>query len=692
MGSVDRIEDRSFRADFTGDGVDKLREKVRDKLKEFMGDYTDDTLVEYVIVLLRNGRRKEEARNELHVFLGDDSDSFVAWLWDHLASNLDLYVQPQDASDIVKTKSIRGDQDERNESHHNDSEAGKEKPDNLPRSRHKREWKAMTRDATEPPPLRSSVVDNMHVEERHDRRGSHARRSSSPQPPQHKKRSRQDERQQLKRDAVSHATINAPRRLLQSAVRDAVGTLRPSDLLKDPSVKRLRSVVSASTIESSLLDRPRRIQSVARVPNPMATVIKAVQAAAADVVKVKSSRNVFDRLGRKMDISETSEQIGDFRDDVVEDEFDVYEEFNQNSNQTQQTYPQRHDYAGRGRNIGFLDNETGMAAEPMSDDEVYDNVDVMGDRIMDFSETGTSGGNKREDLLNLHYNDSKRADDMHITQNKNSDQPLSAAKAAVNVSMNLNTWRPPQYQESRGIMKMGNWNSVQENEADTTKSVAQVMKENNHPVTVSNGNAKPVADIQKDSQKTLISVPGSYTTGRPLEDADSRTIFVSNVHFAATKDSLSRHFNKFGDVLKVVILTDAATGQPKGSAYVEFMRKEAADNALSFDGASFMSRILKVVKRSPANQEATTNMTWPRVTRATPFTPGRFSRAHFPRGIPGAFRPRFTMKPGARSFQWKRDAPAESAAPVSGSLASPTARSLTYVRTEPKPDGNSALT
>lgn len=40
--------------------------------------------------------------------------------------------------------------------------------------------------------------------------------------------------------------------------------------------------------------------------------------------------------------------------------------------------------------------------------------------------------------------------------------------------------------------------------------------------------------------------------------------FDKQVHFAATKDSLSRHFNKFGDVLKVIIVTDAATGQPKG--------------------------------------------------------------------------------------------------------------------------------
>lgn len=42
MGSVD---DRTFKANFSGDGVLKLRERVKDKLKEFMGDYTDDTLV-----------------------------------------------------------------------------------------------------------------------------------------------------------------------------------------------------------------------------------------------------------------------------------------------------------------------------------------------------------------------------------------------------------------------------------------------------------------------------------------------------------------------------------------------------------------------------------------------------------------------------------------------------------------------
>ena len=79
---------------------------------------------------------------------------------------MDLYVQPQDTSDTVKTKPTQGDQAGKNESHHIDSESGKEKLDNLPRSRQKREWKTLTRDATEPPPLRSCEVDNIHVEER----------------------------------------------------------------------------------------------------------------------------------------------------------------------------------------------------------------------------------------------------------------------------------------------------------------------------------------------------------------------------------------------------------------------------------------------------------------------------------------------------------------------------------------------
>lgn len=73
-------DDRTFKVNFTAEGVASLKATIEEKLKDFMGDYTDDTLVEYVIVLLRNGRRKDEAAQELHVFLGDDNLSFISWL------------------------------------------------------------------------------------------------------------------------------------------------------------------------------------------------------------------------------------------------------------------------------------------------------------------------------------------------------------------------------------------------------------------------------------------------------------------------------------------------------------------------------------------------------------------------------------------------------------------------------------
>lgn len=695
MGSGD---DRTFKVNFSVDGVAKLRDRVKDKLKEFMGDYTDDTLVEYVIVLLRNGRRKEEARNELNVFLGDDSTSFISWLWDHLDSNLNLYVQPEESQrhEASEIKPTLGDHAGKIDSALLDSESERGKSNKLSRSRHNREWKGLVRDLDEPPPpLRRFEAENTHFEEKTHRIVTRAR--DSPSPPRQKfqkKRSRHEERQHSKRE-VGQSTIDAPRRLLQFAVRDAVGTTRPSNSGKEPSLKRLRSVVSTSTGDSEVIERPRRIRSVATVPNPLATVIKAVAEAAEDVKRIKSGGSVFDRLGRGMDVSDMADEPPEFGEAVVED--DEYGSFSRIQEQTGSAYYDRCDYSRQhDGNMTMLENEPALAFDSMSDNEGYDDINVTGHRVTDVCQSGSSDASKG-DFMMMHYNVAKNADyEMQLTENKDQDQPVAVVSAShkmVKISANVNTWKP--HQELR-VPEADGRKSIQEIEARNGKPGLQLMKENSNLVTVGNGNAKPTVRIHKESEKALPSVSGLYTAGRPQEDADSRTIFISNVHFAATKDSLSRHFNKFGEVLKVVIVTDAATGQPKGSAYVEFVRKEAADNALSLDGTSFMSRILKVVKRSAAHQDTAPLMTWGRGARGSPYTAARFTRAPFPRGIHGAFRSHLPIKPGARSLQWKRDAqasPSDSGAQVPGnSVPSPTARSLTYIRPELKTDGSSGTT
>lgn len=73
-------------------------------------------------------------------------------------------------------------------------------------------------------------------------------------------------------------------------------------------------------------------------------------------------------------------------------------------------------------------------------------------------------------------------------------------------------------------------------------------------------------------------------------------------------------------------------------------------------------------------------MAWPRVARASTFVVPRYSRAPFPRGIPGIYRSRTPFKPGGRSFQWKRG----EAQPTVSDVSTQPTRHLTYVRTEPK--------
>ncbi|CAN0877876.1 Embryonic polyadenylate-binding protein 2 [Linum grandiflorum] len=714
MGSVDRVEDRTFRVNFTEDGVGRLRERVMDKLTEFMGDYTDDTLVDYVIVLLRNGRNKEEAKNELDVFLGEDTDPFVSWLWDHLASSIDLYASHSDIDMNKKgPRSSLGAELVGDESHEVDFESKKLGPENTSKSRHRREWRDIKRESNEHHSLRSSVVfDDDHADDKTRHKGNHERRSQSPRGSHKKKRSRHDEQQESKvqrdRETASQATIDVPRRLLQFAVREAVGTSKTSSSAKEPSLKRLRSVVAASTEEAPLVDHPRRIQSIAKIPSGMATVIKAVQQAADDVTKVKPSRSVFDRLGRDSLAFENNEQLAEYRDVTVEEEKYTPNKYRQMADMN---LFQRNAYMGQVGHMSMGGNNLGLVSDFMPNGGGFDDDMGIDHRDVAVMQSGTSHRSKDVHSSIVHQNVASHADG--IISSKPSDTFVPAANTSrmvTNSSSNLNSWRSARIEQT-----------APENEKPLGKVGVQIMKENNNPVVTRNGTAKP-ATYNEEAERTLSTPPGSLTAGRPTEDADSRTIFVSNVinlisiplfpacavltcgdnnnnyicwlqvHFAATKDSLSRHFNKFGEVLKVVILTDAATRQPKGSAYVEFLRKDAAESALTLNGTSFMSRILKVIKKSAAPPQEDTPATTARpraAPRGSPYAVARFSRSPFGRG---AFRPRGLVKLGSRSMQWKRDAQGEAGSPGSAGSArsSFVPRGLTYVRTEPKPEATSS--
>ncbi|KAL3832934.1 hypothetical protein ACJIZ3_007670 [Penstemon smallii] len=674
-------DDRTFRANFTSEGVVKLRERVEEKLKEFMGDYTDDTLVEYVIVLLKNGRRKDEAKSELNVFLGEDSDSFVTWLWDHLESNLSLYVQSREPLQVEapKTKSASDEPAGRTESHHIDSEVEKENFKKTSANRHRREWKGLARDENENnvPLSQISMADKVNAQEDLHRRVGRTKRAVSPRSTIQKKRRQPEERQSRKREA-SQTTVTASRRLLQFAVRDAVAssTSRPSNTSTEPSLKRLRSVVSTSTGDSFVEERPQRIRPIAGLHTDMSAAIKAVTEAVKDVNKARPSRNVFDRLGRATAASKTTNHQEDYRG-VDEDRVDA--DYSQEGEGTDVDYPPRsNNYIQQDANMSSFHDDLIIDSDLGYNAEGYDHVDVMGRGAMHLSQSDTSGGIWLEDSQMFPSSEAGDFDGRARGPHKDLDLPPASFSLRAASSLKMNTRRTPKYQDLKEVSEMDE--VIHESDSLATKSDVWLMKENNNPIVAVNGNGTSETGPQHESQKTQ-TMTSLYSIGPPTEDADSRTIYVSNVNFAATKDSLSRHFNKFGEVLKVIILTDPATGQPKGSAYIEFTRKEAAEQALSLDSTSFMSRLLKIVRKSSAQPEVASAMAGPRIARGSPFPVPRFSRAPFARGIPSLYRSRVPIKSGPRSFQWKREALPIVAEP---SGQAPTTRSLTYVRPDPK--------
>ncbi|CAH8362519.1 unnamed protein product [Eruca vesicaria subsp. sativa] len=350
MGSGD--EDRTFNGSFSEEGVAKLKERVKVKLKEYMGDYTDDILVEYVIVLLKNGRRKEEAKNELKIFLADDSDSFVAWLWDHLAESVDEYFVSSHVEKTNVRSSLVSSLDEDKELVKMDSDSGKERAP----PRRGRGWRTQPSSVSDVPPLLSSEVHKVHNYEEEDHRERHGKRSPSEQSRSHRKRSKTDS----SRDEQREAKPVVSSRLLQFAMRDALGTSKPTE----PSLKRLRSVVSASAQDSSEPEPARKTRSVARVMNPTATVMKAVAEAAEDAKNPKSGRSVFDRISHSTGLPETSDQ------QMILDDVPPKNEEHRNLSEYQE--PVQHQYSQRlGNNGVYVENartfDTGLQSNFSSD-------------------------------------------------------------------------------------------------------------------------------------------------------------------------------------------------------------------------------------------------------------------------------------------------------------------------------------
>jgi RNA recognition motif-containing protein len=80
----------------------------------------------------------------------------------------------------------------------------------------------------------------------------------------------------------------------------------------------------------------------------------------------------------------------------------------------------------------------------------------------------------------------------------------------------------------------------------------------------------------------------------------AKNIYVGNMSYDTTADSLRELFAAHGEVTAVNVITDRVTGRPRGFAFVE-MADDAAGNAAiaALDGQDVDGRTLKVNEAKP---------------------------------------------------------------------------------------------
>lgn len=80
----------------------------------------------------------------------------------------------------------------------------------------------------------------------------------------------------------------------------------------------------------------------------------------------------------------------------------------------------------------------------------------------------------------------------------------------------------------------------------------------------------------------------------------AKKIYVGNLSYNVTEDSLREVFAPLGEVTSVKIITDAATGRSKGFGFVEMASDESADKAISsLNGTTLMDRAINVSEARP---------------------------------------------------------------------------------------------
>lgn len=84
------------------------------------------------------------------------------------------------------------------------------------------------------------------------------------------------------------------------------------------------------------------------------------------------------------------------------------------------------------------------------------------------------------------------------------------------------------------------------------------------------------------------------------ENVNKKKLYVGNLSYNTTDDSLKEAFAKAGDVEEAVVITDKMSGRSKGFGFVTYGTEEEAKKAIEmWDGKELDGRPLRVNEARP---------------------------------------------------------------------------------------------
>ncbi|WJZ85034.1 hypothetical protein VitviT2T_004602 [Vitis vinifera] len=531
---------KSFKIPINSPLATTLKSSISHKLLEFLGNYTDDVLAEYITVLVCNGKHRNQARDDLEAFLGERSEEFVSWLWDLLldyANQSNTSIVPLDPKGVTFSSPHDNDADmeyraKRSRNFHNH---GTSNDDGSPVI------------STEGFAAPSNDINTEKVSLLMSGNGM---------------RSELEPVEDIYDDFLAHGCSG----------KDSFSVMPASGEERILYMDKYQKIV-----DSKAIDLPKKLFSPSKQPYP-----RRLQSSIADnpLPRQTSSANAYGRSLSPKVVTAVSHQYDKSRGSV----WDRLGKPQKNTFERSKTV----DAPGisiREQNGVFLDQSVPVLPSPT---ERHSKQEAPG------LGNGAYNSGKCKKLESGVSNTGKLNGASNISRKRHFGES-STGPGNSSVSLVDKGNMDVQYKETSGDSKK---TKLAEEVSEATFAQKMLdLKVRFHQLEREMCKLRSKhTDLKRGGKPDLSSSSG--TLRHPEEDIEPRTVYVTNVHFAATKEALSNHFAKCGLVVNVVILTDETIAQPKRSAFITFASVESVNKALALSGTSFFSRTVKVFRKA----------------------------------------------------------------------------------------------